>query len=148
MRRLSGRSTTFVRFRAEHTRTTAAWSTLWVVLFSVGSACTSLGDDVRRAEQAFSEARYEDVEEWLSDLEPSLGKMSTPLRARYYYLAGMSAYRIGQRPEARHALALCREELATSPDALSPAWQHNLQTALDELASVPGDAEPAPSVAP
>jgi hypothetical protein len=101
---------------------------------------------VRRAEQAFSEARYEEAEAWLSDLEPSLGKMSTPLRARYYYLAGMSAYRIGQRAEARHALALCREELdtlrsaeearaSTSAEPLPPAWMHNLQTALDELSA-------------
>jgi hypothetical protein len=99
----------------------------------LGLGCTSLGDDVRRAELAFSEARYEDVEEWLGDLESDLGKMSTPLRARYYYLAGMSAYRIGQRSEARHALALCREELATSTEQLPPAWMHNLETALAEL---------------
>jgi hypothetical protein len=121
--------------------------TLLRVLVGLTCACTSLGDEVRRAEQAFSEARYEDVEAWLSDLEPSLGKMSTPLRARYYYLAGMSAYRIGQRAEARHALALCREELAslrwrageagdsTSDEQLPPAWMHNLQTALDDLSA-------------
>jgi hypothetical protein len=104
---------------------------LLIVLALVG--CTSLGDDVRRAEQAFSEARYEDVEEWLGDLEPSVGKMSTPLRARYYYLAGMSAYRIGQRSQARHALALCREELEMSAEKLPDAWMHNLETALGEL---------------
>lgn len=103
------------------------------LLALLGFGCTSLGDDVRRAEQAFSEARYEDVEEWLGDLEPSLGKMSTPLRARYYYLAGMSAYRIGQLAAARHALALCREELAMSAEKLPGAWQHNLDSALSEL---------------
>lgn len=102
-----------------------------IALLAVG--CTGLGDDLRRAEQAFSEARYEDVEEWLGDLEPSVGKMSTPLRARYYYLAGMSAYRIGDRAEARHALALCREELALSEEKLPPAWNHNLESALGEL---------------
>jgi len=140
-RRLFGRSRWFCR--AQRARRWVVGSTLWIVLLGPGGACTSLGDDVRRAEQAFSEARYEDVEAWLSDLEPSLGKMSTPLRARYYYLAGMSAYRIGQRPQARHALALCREELATSPEALPPAWQHNLESALDELASVQPATEPA-----
>ncbi|MEY4509944.1 MAG: hypothetical protein RLZZ450_2066 [Pseudomonadota bacterium] len=107
--------------------------TALAILVALLVGCTSLGDDVRRAEQAFSEARYEDVEEWLDDLEPSVGKMSTPLRARYYYLAGMSAYRIGQRAEARHALALCREELAMSDENFPAAWKHNLETALDEL---------------
>ena len=107
--------------------------TLLRVLVSLACACTSLGDEVRRAEQAFSEARYEDVEEWLSDLEPNLGKMSTPLRARYYYLAGMSAYRIGQRAQARHNLALCREELAMSAEKLPESWMHNLESALADL---------------
>jgi hypothetical protein len=104
-----------------------------LLVLGLGSSCTSLGDDLRRAEQAFSEARYEDVEEWLGDLEPSVGKMSTPLRARYYYLAGMSAFRIGQRAQARHALALCREELAMSAEKLPEAWTHNLESALVEL---------------
>jgi len=108
-------------------------TTLLGVLVGQASACTGLGDDLRRAEQAFSEARYEDVEEWLSDLEPNLGKMSTPLRARYYYLAGMSAYRIGQRAQARHNLALCREELAMSAEKLPESWMHNLESALADL---------------
>jgi hypothetical protein len=118
-----------------------ASTALLCVLVGLACACTSLGDEVRRAEQAFSEARYEDVEAWLSDLEPSLGKMSTPLRARYYYLAGMSAYRIGQRAEARHALALCREEVDTLAEKLPPAWMHNLEKALEELSSSRSDAE-------
>jgi len=100
-------------------------------------SCTSLGDDVQRAERAFHEARYEDVEVWLTDLEPSLGKMETPLRSRYYYLAGMSAYRIGKRNRARHALLLCREELVASSQRLPPEWMHNLEAALEELAATP-----------
>lgn len=95
--------------------------------------CTSLGDDVQRAERAFHEARYEDVEVWLADLEPSLGKMEAPLRARYYYLAGMSALRIGKRNRARHALVLCREELGSTREPLPPEWMNNLRLALEEL---------------
>jgi hypothetical protein len=134
LRQLLGCHRVILRLRAQG-RASPTSTPLLPVLVCLTCACTSLGDEVRRAEQAFTEARYEDAEAWLSDLEPSLGKMSTPLRARYYYLAGMSAYRIGERAQARHALALCREELATTAEQLPPAWMHNLQTALDELSS-------------
>jgi hypothetical protein len=97
------------------------------------AGCTSLGDDVRRAERAFGEARYEDVQVWLADLAPSLGDMPAPMRARYYYLDGMSAFRIGQRARARHALALCREELTASDQDFPAAWRQNLEQALAEL---------------
>jgi hypothetical protein len=94
------------------------------------SGCTSLSDDLSRAETAFHAARYEDVEVWLADLESSLAKLSARDRARYYYLAGMSAQRIGEHARARHALVLCRQELAMSKETLPPAWLHNLDTAL------------------
>lgn len=96
--------------------------------------CTTVRDDVRRAETAFSEARYEDVEAWLEALAPSVPDMEPALRARFYYLAGMSAYRMGERARARHALALCREELAVHRVALPEPWLRNLQGALAELA--------------
>jgi hypothetical protein len=101
------------------------------------SACTGLTDDLRRAETAFTEARYEDVEVWLHELEGDVPRMPSEQRARYYYLAGMSAYRIGARAPARHALALCREELADSPGALPPIYLRNLRAALDDLARTP-----------
>jgi len=113
-------------------RTSALLGVLWGAS-CIGVGCTTLGDDVRRAEHAFAEARYEDVEVWLADLAPSLGKMPPPLRARYYYLAGMSAYRIGRRAPARHALALCREELAASDADFPEEWKRNLQQVLAEL---------------
>ena len=94
------------------------------------AGCTSLSDDLTRAQTAFTEARYEDVQVWLADLEPSLPKFDALDRARYYYLAGMSAHRIGEHARARHALWLCREELASAHVELPPAWMHNLQTAL------------------
>jgi hypothetical protein len=96
-------------------------------------ACTGLADDLRRAEVAFTQARYEDVEVWLDALAPDIGRMEASERTRYYYFAGMSAYRIGERTRARHALALCREELALSRTALPSNYQRNLHAALEEL---------------
>jgi hypothetical protein len=95
--------------------------------------CTTHVDDLKRAQDAFSAARYEDVEVWLFDLEHELGRMNIEQRAVYFYLAGMSAYRMGHRARARHALALCREESLRLSPGLPEQWQHNMQVALAEL---------------
>ncbi|MET0283673.1 MAG: hypothetical protein ABW352_04365 [Polyangiales bacterium] len=106
------------------------WRTSILVLLLAG--CTTLQDDLRRAQHAFSSARYEEVEVWLYDLEPELGRMTVEDRATYYYLAGMSAYRIGYRARARHALALCREESLRVP-GFPESWLHHMHSALDDL---------------
>lgn len=107
---------------------------MWLVACASGLlACTPVRDDLRRAEAAFSEARYEDVEAWAAALEPDLAAMSAAERARYYYLAGMSAFRMGKRAQARHALALCREEADASKVPLPDTWSRNLQNALSRL---------------
>ena len=100
-------------------------------------ACTTVRDDLRRAEAAFSEARYEDVETWVAELAPEVSSMSAEQRARYYYLAGMSAFRIGRRARARHALALCREEVELGKVQLPLTWSRNLTAALAQLAPSP-----------
>ena len=99
--------------------------------------CTSMAGDLLRAERAFTGARYEEAELWLDELSGSVARMQTAERARYYYLAGMSAHRIGKRVPARHALALCREELQRVPGALPESWRRNLVLALSELGSPP-----------
>jgi hypothetical protein len=107
---------------------------LSVLLVFALSDCTTHADDLRRAQNAFAAARYEDVEVWLRDLEPELGRMDVEERATYFYLAGMSAYRMGHRACARHALALCREESAALKHGLPEQWRRNLDVALRELA--------------
>lgn len=103
----------------------------WLLLGLVGAlGCTRLSDDLSRAETAFHAARYEDVQVWLTDLEPSLPKLDANDRARFYYLAGMSAHRIGDHARARHALLLCREELEASHQQLPAAWMQNLTSTL------------------
>lgn len=103
-----------------------------LALLAALAGCSTYLDDLRRAQDAFSAARYEEAEVWLYDLEPELGRMGTEERATYYYLAGMSAYRIGHRARARHALALCREESLRVP-SFSEQWLHNMHNALDDL---------------
>ncbi len=103
--------------------------------------CAALRDDLRHAERAFSEARYENAQVWLSDLEPSVPEMDRELRSRFYYLAGMTAFRTGERARARHYLALCREEAGEAGVGLTPDWRTNLAVTLLEL----GGGEPLTS---
>jgi len=106
------------------------WTGLLAVLFL---GCAALRDDLRHAEQAFSEARYENAQTWLTDLEPSIPEMDRELRSRFYYLSGMTAFRTGERARARHYLALCREEAGDAGVGLTPDWRTNLAVTLREL---------------
>lgn len=96
-------------------------------------ACAPYGEDLRRAERAFVDARYEEVNVWLLDLRASIPDMSRLQRARYYYMAGVTAARLGDRDRARHYLLLCREEAAHSDGALSDERMRNLKLTLQEL---------------
>ncbi len=98
------------------------------------SACAALRDDLRRAEAAFEEARYEDVEVWLADLSPSVPEMDRPSRARFFYLRGISAFRLGDIAHARHYLALCREEAQEEGVGLRSEWRANLEKVLADIA--------------
>jgi len=104
-----------------------------VALVMVLSACAALRDDMRRAEDAFDQARYEQVEVWLSDLELSVADMDRPMRARFYYLRGTSAYRLGDTRRARHFLALCREEAEEQGLGLRSEWRVNLDKLQREI---------------
>ena len=95
------------------------------------AACTGLADDLHRAEFAFTEARYEDVEVWLDALKPDIARMKPTERAQYYYFAGMSAYRIGVRDYLTRPLL--DVELALSNTTLSPNYMRNLHAALEDL---------------
>lgn len=127
----AGARLVFARAPDDALRRARGLGTASLVLGLAGAlGCTSLSDDLSRAETAFHAARYEDVQVWLADLEPSLPKLNAQDRARFYYLAGMSAQRIGEHARARHALALCREELDASHEQLPAAWMQNLSSAL------------------
>jgi hypothetical protein len=115
--------------------------TLWLAGFCAALlSCAALRDDMRRAEGAFEQARYEDVMVWLDDLEPSVADMDQPMRARFYYLRGLTAYRLGDRAAARHNLALCREEAGPRMASLPTDWRSNLETALREMGVGPPGA--------
>ena len=110
-------------------------------------ACAALRDDMKRAETSFEQARYEDVMVWLDELEPSVAEMEQPMRARFYYLRGLTALRLGQKKRARHYLALCREEAGPEQASLRPEWRTNMASALAELTADPRNPEATPGAA-
>ena len=120
-----------------------------VLTIGLAAGCAAMRDDLRRAETAFDQAKYEDVEVWMHALERDVPHMTREQRARYYYLRGTTAYRLEDKPNARHYLALCREEAKMDASALRPAWQKEMERLLAELAPAPevegGDAEKPPA---
>jgi len=95
--------------------------------------CAALSDDLRRAEAAYSAARYEHAMTWLVELDPSIPQMEVDERARYYFMRGMSAYRLGERREALHYLALSREIAGPEAQALRSEWRQAIERTIDEI---------------
>ena len=75
---------------------------------------------------------------WLVELERSTVGMDRRQRAGFCYLRGMTAYRLGQRGDALHYLALATELGRVDEAALRPAWRLVMERTLDEL--MPTDA--------
>ena len=109
------------------------------LLSALTVGCAALKDDMRRAEDSYEQANYEHALVWLDDLEDDSPDMDTEMRARFYYLRGMTAYRLGHRNDALHYLAVAREVAGEeSQGALRPEWREQMDRALAEL--TPQDA--------
>lgn len=102
-----------------------------VLLLSAG--CAQLRDNMSRAEDHYAAARYDHAERWWAELEPEVGGMSLDMRTRYYYLRGMTAFRLQKRFDARHYLAIARELNGDDGAVLGSSWTATLQRTLDEL---------------
>lgn len=97
------------------------------------AGCAAVAQDMQRAEASYEEARYEDALVWLADLEDDAPSMDAPMRARYFYLRGMTEYRLGHRADALHYLAVAREVAGERGDGLRPEWQQIMARTLTEL---------------
>lgn len=107
-------------------------ASLWLSLVAVGG-CAAVRDDMVRAEAAYDAARYEDTLVWLTDLEDDAPSMDVETRARYYYLRGMTEYRLGHRSPALHYLAVAREVAGDQGAGLRPEWRQIMDRTLAEL---------------
>lgn len=120
---------------------------LLLVLFvalGLSAGCAQQRDNMRRAEDHYAAARYDAAARWWAELEPEVGGMSLDMRTRYYYLRGMTAFRLQQRFEARHYLAIARELNGDDGAVLGSSWTATLSRTLGELgvdrgAGAPGE---------
>lgn len=125
-----------------------SFAALLLLVGLASAGCAAVRDDMRRAESSFDQARYEHVETWLSELEPSVPEMDRPLRARFYYLRGITAYRLGDKLRARHYLALSREEAGPLGIGLRSEWRTGLDVTLRDLGVAPLHGAMLPGSAP
>jgi hypothetical protein len=103
-----------------------------VVLGAVG-ACTTYHDQLARGQRAFEQSDHDRTLAILRDLEPDLNRLTAPEQAQYAYLRGMSDYRVGYKPDARHWLAVARAYEDRSPGVLPADWKTRTSEALDDL---------------
>lgn len=111
-----------------------------IVLVTALVGCTSLASDLHKAQSLYTDARYEDALAWLAQIEGAEDGMGAGERARFYYLRGMTAFRLGQRDDALHYLALASALLREDRTRLPEPWRPVMQRTLDEI--TPRDASP------
>jgi hypothetical protein len=103
------------------------------LLAGLASGCANYADQLARAEQHYGNARYEAALVNLDDLEIHLGALSMGERVRYDLVRGMTHLRLSQRPDARHWLAMAREDAHDIPSALNEQQRATIERTLVEL---------------
>jgi hypothetical protein len=111
---------------------------LWLVL-SCG-ACTTVSTELRTTQTLYKDARYEEAQRWLAELEMSSSHMSPAELARFYYLRGMTAFRLGQPEDALHYLVLAQVLDEDDGSRLPPTWRAVMERTLAQV--MPTSASP------
>lgn len=97
------------------------------------SGCRNYSDLLDRGQGYYEENRYELALAVFRHLEQDQDSLESPERVRYYYLRGMTDYRLGYESHARYWLALAQASSARARSALNEDEQKRLQTTLDGL---------------
>lgn len=114
-------------------------------LASALGACANYADQLARSEQHYGNARYEAALVNLEDLEINIGALSKTERVRYDLVRGMTHLRLAQRSDARHWLAITREDAREVPSALTDQQRATIERTLvelDPLGSSPNPCNP------
>ncbi len=106
---------------------------LSVIAFACLGACAATASEMRRAEEAYEQARFDAARTWLVDLEDRAPSMDETTRARYFYLRGMAEYRLGHRLEALHYLEVARELAGEQGRPLREEQRQLLASTLETL---------------
>lgn len=97
------------------------------------TACAIYREDLNRGQRLYDESQYERARAIFRALEADQDSLRATDRARYFYLRGMTEYRLGLRRDARHWLALAKATDQTHPGGLAQEWRERLERSLDEL---------------
>jgi hypothetical protein len=113
-----------------------------LAVVSLGSlvGCTSVASELRTAQLLYKDARYEEAQVWLGELQAEVSSMPPPELTRFCYLRGMTAFRLGQREDALHYLVLTDQLNAEDPSRLPEGWRPVMERTLQEI--VPAIASP------
>lgn len=114
-------------------------------LFVLCAGCAHIDHRIESAAAAFDDARYDAALVWLADLDDDVGRMPLDDEAYFYYLRGMTAFRLDRRTEALHYLALSREMVTAH--TLTPAGldREQLDRVLAELVPTTATFEARPA---
>jgi hypothetical protein len=104
-----------------------------VAVVALVAGCQTYQSDLARAQTAFEQNDEERALAIFRLLEPDLSHLSTPERAQFAYLRGMTDYRIGYKIDARHWLAIAKALDDGTPGLLPGDWKSRMTDALDEL---------------
>lgn len=96
-------------------------------------ACSGVRDTLTRGQAYYEDNRFEQALSVWRELARSAAELTPRERARYFYLRGMTAYRLGFRDDARHWLGLGKALEGRHPGGIAPAWVARLDAALDDL---------------
>src|SRR5262245_1946652 len=119
---------------------------LALVAALVLAACSTYRDHLNRGQRMYDENEYEHALALFRNLEPDMDSPAPNDPPRYSYLRGMTDYRLGFRPDARHWLAMAKAIEQTNPGGLTPEWKTRTEEALTDLnKDVFGGSESAPA---
>lgn len=96
-------------------------------------ACTTYREDLNRGQRLYEENQYEHALAIWRLLEDDMDSLSPNDRARYAYLRGMTDYRLGFRPYARHWLGIAQSIDKEYPGGLHQEWRDRMDKSLADL---------------
>ncbi len=103
-------------------------------IFALGlSGCTTYRDELVRAQNAYEANEHEKALALERAIEPNAPYLNASERTRYFYLRGMTDFRIGYRGEARHYLAIARAMEVENPGALPADWKNRMDETLSTI---------------
>jgi hypothetical protein len=96
-------------------------------------ACSGERGALLRGQGYYEDNQYERALSIWRELERNERALTPGDFARYAYLRGMTDYRLGYRPDARHWLSLAKVAEQEQPGGLDGAWLPRLDAALADL---------------